>query len=493
MTNYEMEQAEYEALTNTPEARAVLGLPEWPPLPAAPVAPCFDPEWLPPVLRAMVEAVASNQNAPVDLPAIIGLGVSSACLCGRVSVRLKADWTEPAQLFLLGVMASGEGKTPCCTKMAGHLFAVQAEENKRRAKLIEADKAEMEVLQARKAAAVKKKETMEARRLAEEIAQFPMAHLMTRFTGGDATPEKLTEIMRDNDGATAILDDEGELFELLAGRYQDMPNLNPYLKGYSGGMPLTVERRNGSIIVDKPALSVMVLTQPCVVSTLRTEGRMRGKGLLARFLIACPEPVREYSPEPDIPPDVMCSYKHVVSRLLDVAPCEMTLSVDAREVFFAWRDEIRLRQWDDWNALQGDGYTAKLAGNTARLAANLCMWEGSGTVISAATMRNAVALARYFVGHMLHLIGTESGLTAPAKEALTLLMKKGQPVQKARELKRKLAERKLFHADGTADAALDELEKAGYIRREQEKGGGRPVLLVRLHPDLLPQKEVVDL
>lgn len=488
MTNYE--RAEYEALMNTPEAREVLDS-QWKPLPAAPVAPCLDPAWLPPVLRSMAEAVAANQNAPVDLPALIGLGVASACACGRVKVRLKPDWEEPAQLFLLGVMGSGEGKTPSFRKMAGRLFKVQAEENRRRLVSIEADKAEMEVLQARKAAAVKKKDKAAAREIAEEIARFPMARMMNRFTGGDVTPERLTEIMRDNDGATAILDDEGELFELLAGRYQDLPNLNPYLQGYSGGKPLTVERKSGSIIVEDPALAVLVLTQPYVMSTLLDEGRMRGKGLLARFLIACPEPVREYTAEPDLPAVVVREYEEAVSRLLGVPKTLLTLTPEAKTVFFDWREEVRSRQWEDWNAIQRDGYAAKMAGNTARLAACLCLWEGSE--MNAAIMRNAVALARYFVGHLLHLLGTESGLTAPAREALSLLVKRGQAVQKERDIKQKLTERKLFSSADVVDIALAELEKAGYIKREQAKGEGRPVLLVHLNPELLPQSEVVEL
>ena len=80
--------------------------------------------------------------------------------------------------------------------------------------------------------------------------------------------------MRDNDGSTSQLDDEGELFELLAGRYQELPNLNPWLKGYSGGVPFAMERKGGSTIVENPNLSVLVLAQHYILGELLDAKRM---------------------------------------------------------------------------------------------------------------------------------------------------------------------------------------------------------------------------
>lgn len=182
--------------------------------------------------------------------------IGSTCACVHVSVRLKPDWIEPAQLFRLGIVDSGEGKTPAFKQMAGLLFKMQAEENKRRVPFIEADKAEYAVYEMRKKTAISKKKAEEARKIGEEMAAFQlrMVRPVNRFIGGDVTPEKIIEIMRDNDGSTTQLDDECDLFELLAGRYQDLPNLNLWLKGYSGGVPLSMERRGGSVIVEKPSL-----------------------------------------------------------------------------------------------------------------------------------------------------------------------------------------------------------------------------------------------
>ena len=494
MSTYTEEIEQYNELVNTEEGKALLQETPWKPLPSAPVAPPLCTEWLPPVLSGMTEAIAANLSVPPDLPALIGLGVASACTCGRIGVQLKPDWYEPAQLFLLGILDSGEGKTPAFRHMAGQLFKYQAEVNKQRAIQIESDKAALDVLSTKKQAAIKSKDTKEARAIAEEIAEFPEVHLMNRFIGGDVTPERIAEIMRDNNGATAQLDDEGELFELLAGRYQELPNLNPWLKGYSGGVSLTMERKGGSTIVDNPNMSVLVLAQSYILGTLLDEKRMRGKGLLARFLIAAPEPIREYGEEPDLPSAVLHGYQEHIKELIALQPAILKLTPEARELFFAWRNEIRQRQWTDWAPLKRDGYSGKLAGNTARLACILRLWEDSDPYepIDAMLMKNAIALTRYFIGHMLHVIGAEGNLTEAAKETLALLIKNREPIQKERDLKRILRQRKLFSTDEAVGLAFDELERVGYLRRTQEQSGGRPSALIELHPDLIQDVQEVE-
>lgn len=323
MTNFEAEQSEYMALVDTEEGRAILGN-AWKPLPAAPVAPVLEPSLLPPILRDMAQAVAANQSTPIDLPAIIGLGVASACACGRLGIRLRDQWEEPAQLYLLCAMPSGSGKSPSFKAMSDLLFVEQAEENRRRTPQIKKDETAIRVLENKKQTAIKKNLTAEAQRLDDEILAHPPAHIMRRFISGNVTPERLLQIMQENEGATAILDDEGGMFDLLSGRYQDCPDVDPWLKAYSSTV-LTSERKGGSVIVDKPALAMTILTQPFVLQEAMQNGRFLGKGLMQRFLIAQPQPLREYENEPDIPAGVAEAYRKRVLQLLGVRLATLTL------------------------------------------------------------------------------------------------------------------------------------------------------------------------
>ena len=488
MTNYEFEQSQFEELLDTSEARKVMGFDQWKPLPSAPIAPLFHLAWLPNVLRDMVESVAANLSVPVDLPAIIGLGAASACGCGRVRVHIRDGWEEPCQLFAMCVMGSGEGKSPTFKRMTECLFRYQAQENQRREIQIALDGATVETLHAQKAQAIRKGHLNEAKDLARQIAQMPVTHPMRRFIGGDATPEAIPEIMQQNNGATAILDDEGELLELLAGRYQERPNLDAYLKGYTGST-LSITRRGRSVVVEHPALAVLLLVQPFLLGQVFTDGRMTGKGLVARFLISCPEPLREYGNEPVIPPDVISTYENALLAIANTQARTFTLSPEAYELFMAFRDEWRQRQWTDWEPLKRFDFIGKLSANAARMACVLALWESEDDVITAAQMRNATAMMRYFIGHILHLLGDSCTLSKQAQDALAVLIKLGQSTSKERELKRKLQQRKNFPTTESIDAALEELAKAGYLRRTKEIGSGHTAAVIELHPDLLQARE----
>lgn len=488
--DYRAEMQEYERLAAMPEVQQAFAQDKgWEPLPAAPVAPGFNPEWLPPVLSEFAGSVAANLSVPLDLPSIVGLGAASACSCGRAKVVIRPDWEEPCQLFLLVVMGSGEGKSPTFSRMTKPLFEKQAEENQRRAVQIAKDAAAIDTLTAKKAQAIKKGKVEEAQALAEEIAETPVMHPMRRFIGGDATPEAIPEVMKENDGATSILDDEGELLELLTGRYQDRPNLDPFLKGFTGGM-IDITRRGRSVVVNRAALSITLLAQPYILKTLLNDERMSGKGLLARFLISEPEPLREYpEEEPAVPETLAQKYNAMLARMMSMEPRTLHLSPEAREVFFSFRSEWRRRQWEDWEPLKAGDFIGKLAANTARLAGLLHLIGESGDEISAGTMRRAVEIMRYFVSHTLRLMDEGCQLSKPAQEVLQLLLKNGEPVQKERDLKRKLQQRKAFPNSDAVDAAFAELEKCGFIRKEREQGTGHTAGIVLIHPELLRKED----
>lgn len=488
--DYNSEMQEYERLAAMPEVQEAFSQDAaWEPLPSAPVAPGFDPEWLPPVLAEFAGSVAQNLSVPMDLPALVGLGAASACACGCAKVAIRPDWEEPCQLFLLVVMGSGEGKSPTFSRMTKPLFEKQAEENQRRQVQIAKDAAMVDTLAAKKAQAVKKGKVEEAQALAQEIAETPVMHPMRRFVGGDVTPEAIPEVMAENGGSTSILDDEGELLELLSGRYQERPNLDPLLKGYTGSV-LSITRRGRSVVVNHPALSVTLLAQPYILKTLLNDDRMSGKGLLARFLIAEPEPLREYpEDEPAVPESLAQKYNAMLSRMMHMEPKLLHLSPEAKDVFFGFRSEWRRRQWEDWEALKTGDFIGKLAANTARLAGLLHLMEDSGDEISAGTMRRAIEIMRYFIGHTLRLLDDGCKLSKPAQEVLQLLLKNAAPIQKERELKRRLQQRKAFPNSEAVDAAFAELEQHGYIRKQKEKGAGHTAAIILLHPELLKAQE----
>lgn len=484
MSTHNEELKQCAELLNTPEARQLMGAAEA--IPTRP--PDFLPEWLPEPLRGMCEALAANLSVPFDLPACIGLGVASACGCGKIRLNIRDEWTEQGQLYILVVMDSGSAKTPTFKKMTDLLFSTQAEENQRRAVQIKQDEAEIEVLKAEKADAIKKKNVARVREFAEKIAKFPAVYPIRRFIGSNVTPEAYPEIMQENDGATAILDDEGDLFELLAGRYQDAPTLDPFLKGYNGS-PLESHRRGRpSVVVPHANLSALILAQPYVVDGVFSDSRMVGKGLVPRFVIACPEPLREYGPEPPIPAKVKEDYNAAVRRMMGTQSRCYELSPEALRLFMAFRDERREKQFDEWEALRRFGFTGKMEANLARIACALKLWSGQhNDEITAEQMRNAISINRYFIGHILHLLGPAAKLSERARLVLEQLGK-GERITGERDFKRAMSKRKGFKNASAVDETIAELVAAGFIKRYSQQNGGRPSWYI----ELLTQKEAEE-
>lgn len=461
----------------------------WPCLPGPPVAPSFNPLWLPPVLRSMAQAVTENLSVPFDLPAMLGLGVASSCACGRVRVHVRDGWEEAAQLYLLGILDSGEGKSPAFGKMCSVLFEQQAEENQRRAVQIARDAAAIATLEAEKNKAIKKGHKTEAEDIAAQIAEYPVTYRLRRFIQGNVTPETIPDIMLENGGATALLDDEGELFEVLAGRYQDTPSLDPWLKGYTGTTPLESMRRGRCVTVNKPAMASMILSQPDTLNALMDNRRMSAKGFIGRFLISVPAPVMEYGKEPPIPPEVQKEYRSAVLRMYNLPSQIFSMTSEAFALFMAFRDEIRSKKWSEWEPLKRFEFIGKLPGTLARLAGVLHLWKDDRGDIGAATMREAEAILRYFIGHALHIVGgNKRELSEKAQEVLSFMMKQGVPAMiESEDVSQKLTKRKNFPTTEDVTYAIDELQRKGYTCRTFVNNGGRPVRWVVLHPDLLKE------
>lgn len=497
--NYQAEMNEYEALLDTPEAQAVLQAKEWPPLASVPVPPAFDPEWLPQVPRDMSDAVTRlrKRRIPFGMPALCALGASSACACGRVTIQVNHGWVEAPQLYLAGIAPPGAAKSPVIKAMTGRLIALQAEENRRSQIEIAREQAALSVLEAERAAFVKKKQRDEAADKAEEVERFKqtMRHPVSRFIEGNTTAEAVPQLMLENKGVS-VIDDEGTLFDMLTGgRYFDSPDTSPFVKGYDARQPLTCHRKGASIVVEKPAMSILTLVQPIIRDNIMKDPRLIGNGFAARFLFADFCMGGELGAEEAIPDKVRRAYNDRLEALYKLPDCTMTLTPEAWAVLDAWDDELigRGDAGGEWEAAENAGHLRKMKGTTARIAANIQLWKG-GERIDADSMRRAVEIARYFVLNLLCMFGAQVTMTAGAKQALDLLLKNGASSQRERDVKEALSRRKLFkRASGLYTASLDELEKGGYIRRVQKATSGRPVRYIAVHPDLLARKVVIDL
>jgi replicative DNA helicase len=389
--------------------------------------PRFPTYALPDWLRAFVEAQATATQTPVDLSAMLTLSVLAASCAKKVVVSLKEDYFEPVNIFTATALPSGTRKTTVFAAVTKPLEDYERSESRRagreNAKRRSAQRikeTQYKNLQGQAAGASGKEQeqfSQQAERLAAELADSAEL-LPTRLIADDCTPEKLATLLRDNAGRIAVMSAEGDVFELLAGRYSasNAPNFVVYLKGHAGDQ-LRIDRVGRTEFVNKPALTVGLAVQPDVIRGLAEKPGFRERGLLGRFLYALPANLlgrRDTNPPP-VPADVRNAYYENVSKLLSLSVREgadgeadariLALDPDALEALQRFEQWVE-PQLSEFGELGGmTDWAGKLVGVVGRIAGILQMASLAGssapweTPISRDTIERAICIAIYLIPH----------------------------------------------------------------------------------------------
>lgn len=429
-----------------------------------------------------------------DMAATAAIAVLSVCMQGKFKIRAKADWIEPVNTFVLDVMNPSERKSAVENAMLRPLNLFEAERNTQNSAAIESSKMQKRILERRQKvledqASKGKADAEEVRRIAEEIAGYKEMKPMKLYVD-DITTEKLTSVLAGNDGRAAILSTEGGIFDTLAGAYSKTVNIDVMLKGYSGDS-IRVDRigRNSESIMN-PALTVLLMVQPSVLSGLMQNGTFRGRGLTARFLYCIPASFvgkRRYRSEP-VPEEIYREYELCIRNLLeDECGKEaeiITLSdeADAMIEMFAERLEPELNRGYadivDW--------AGKLVGNIQRIAALLCRASirrshdfldvPEPLVVDGQTMSNAIKIGEYFIEHAkaaFMLMGADP-VISQSKKVVEVVKENGLTEFTRRDIMRLCRN---FKKAEDVQQVLTRLTDYGYIASKDDEsysGKGRP-------------------
>jgi replicative DNA helicase len=476
------------------------------------------PEWLAEFVQA--EAVATQ--TPLDLAGVLVLAVLAASAGGLVEVEIRPGWVEPTNLFVVCAMTPGSRKSAVykdVTRPLGHLerelVAGRADDVLRAE--VEREVAEQVADKAKDRAGKAKPNEDAANLLANAIAAAQQAKgievpIVPRLLADDATPEALASLLADQGGRIALLSPEGGVFDMMAGRYSSgsMPNLDVYLKGHAGD-PIRVDRKGRKPEhIERPAVTVGLTVQPDVLRLIADRPGFKGRGLLARFLWSLPTSTvgRRQVGAPPVPGDVAATYHanllHLARELLTTAkiaegagaPEAMILVLDdeAKSELLAFERELENRLHPETGDLAAiEGWAAKLAGATARIAALLYLAEdlqvGWVGPIPGASVRAAVRIARYLTGHALvafDAMGADPAL-ADARYVLEWITRTGADSFTARELFSAVP-RTRFPKMMDLHPALAMLETHGYIRQmaqpERKRAGRPPSPRYLVHPGI---------
>ena len=268
------------------------------PLGVAAEVPTFPVDALPGWLGDYVAAVATATQTPPDLAGMLALAVLATVAAGAVEVQPRPGWREPLCLFIAVGMDAGTRKSSVFAALTQpvadfeHQQATAAlpaiTETATLRRIADQAAATAEAAAGKAPASHQEEAKAEAIARAAEAANLVVPPI-PRWLVDDATPEALAGLLATY-GRIALLSPEGDVFDQMAGRYNQAagPNLGVYLKGHAGDL-LKVDRRGRPPeYVQRPCLTIGLTVQPEVLRGLASRPGFGGRGLLARFLYCLP-------------------------------------------------------------------------------------------------------------------------------------------------------------------------------------------------------------
>ena len=456
------------------------------------------PTWLlPRPLEAMTENLAEFTQTPEEMSALLTLGVLAAVLQRRYDVCVTPGWTEPLCLYCAAVAPPGERKSAVLSALTGPLRDYEAERQALEAADIARNRCERIMLEKNKAAAEsavsksrssleRENKRQEALDLAARLAEFSDMYEY-RLLADDATPEKLIDLMAEQNGCITLCSAEGGLFDAMRGRYDRNLNIDVYLKAHAGDA-VTVDRigRRGNRI-ERPRLTMLLTIQPDVLTGLMENPAFRGRGLCGRFLyVICRSKIgrRSSTPEP-VPESVLRDYRDLLYRLLSGDETgTMTLSPEADRVRCEYQDQIEKKLGDEWECTRDWG--GKLVGAAVRIAALLHCAHATDsplkTPIDPETMEAAARIADFFGAHAAAAYMT-MGASVGQEDARYLWhrIRRADADRISRRDLFAMCRTRFRHAEDMAPA-LKRLTDMGYIRETVIGTGGRPTNIIEINP-----------
>ena len=432
-----------------------------------------------------IVSVAESTQTTVDMAGALAISVLSTCLQCKYRVQGKADWLEPLNTYVLAVAAPSERKSAVLQAMLKPLNDYEVQYNRRNAALVENNKMQKKVLERRQKileeqAAKGKVEQSELQKIAQEVANFREIKPLQLYVD-DITTEKLVSVLAKNKGRAALISSEGGIFDTLAGIYTRNVNIDVMLKGYSGDTIRVDRIGRESESVMNPALTILLMAQPNVISDVMNNATFRGRGLTARFLYCMPisEVGRRKFKSNSVATDVYLEYERKIINLLEDKYSEkpeiIKLTVGAENLLESFSNELEPKLLNEFAEIAD--WVGKLVGNTLRIAGLLCrasvyraddfLSVPESLFIDEITMEKAIKLSRYFLNHAQAIFSVlpEDAMSKKAEKILKMIKTKG-----FREFDRREAMRNCRSFKKVADIqpVLDYLEDYGYIFAQPE-------------------------
>jgi putative DNA primase/helicase len=477
----------------------------------------MDPDILPSALAEYVADCAKRMRIPAEMiatPLMVAFGnVIGKKYC--VQPRSKdPTWIEYPNFWGASILPPAMLKSPSLN--AGMKFINELETTAQRvhakamAEWISEErirKLQIKILEGKAKKALNSGDKAEARKLLDEVEEIKPP-IRKRFVISDATPEARLEILCDNPNGILLLRDEldGHIAQLKKEGYENARAQE--LQFFDGHQDYTDDRiKRGSHIAEGPRMALYGNLQPAKVEKYLIDMHKGGSddGYLQRLLQLAIQPTipKEFDLEeskPDIAAEDKARHLFQAINSIPLERCQITRRIvptvlkfdpDAQLEFeeFLVSIENKLRSGDVSNAVLA-AHFGKYRGTLAKLALLIALADNPlATSISLNSYRQAESLLQFYSQHARRIYNVVARYDLASAYELLDRIKKSQlhdGFNPREDIHRR--EWPKLRSSGEIEAALELLEKHGYVKLFEEQTGGRPKRIVRIHPELIRQK-----
>jgi len=461
--------------------------------------PPFPTHVFPVWVRKFVEAESVATQTPPDLAGMLCLAAVASATARYVEVEVKVGWREPLNLYVISVLGSGNRKSAVSRDVTAPIEAEELRAVNAALLVIavayEKKRSLDQKLKSARSALTKGGNFDDVREAAEEASQL-IVPAVPRLLADDVTSEKLEMLLAEQGGRMAVFAAEGDVFDVLMGRYSSSsnPNIGVFNKAHPGETIRVDRVGRDTVIIDHPALTVGLAVQPAVVDGLAARKEFRGRGLLARFLYSLPLSTvgrRDVDPPP-LPDHIRSAYETNFTSLFQLRsagddnaydPHILRLDEDATSAINGFSEMVEHELGVGGSLADIKDWAGKLVGAVARIAANLHLADHPDddepwTIpIGTSVISRALELGLYLVPHALAafaLMGADPTV-ADAKHILKWIIANNQIEFTKRDLFNGVRGRLKKVAQLKPGLAL--LEEHDYIRErpvQKRQGAGRP-------------------
>lgn len=442
---------------------------------------------LPPILRDMVQAIATTTSTD---PAMAGTAILSAvsyCFSGVYQMSAKRDHTEPLVLDALTVAEPSFKKSPVISMVKRPYIQFAHDWNENNKQDIFKAQAERKLLES-KLLALEKKESVTADEIAKlqtDLSNIPPSNFR-RIVVDDITPESLVNQLEEN-GTLLMISDEAGMLGNFSGRYSNnIPNLDLLLKSWNGETYISDRATRASIVLKKPYMSICLACQPYVFDSMISNTAFRGSGLIARLVYCFPISnigSRRYDTQP-VPDEVVENYKKLIYKLLNDKftyhdDKELYLHFDGKaynEFVQYYNNYIEPRLLTDMAFCKDWG--GKYHGLILRLCGIIhcvkCVLNGENPVeirVNLDTFCNSIEIAEYYRNQAIYAysLGDVDIATVKAERVLNKIRSKRIQTIRQNDLHH-FCRCTLFKNAQDFIETIDMLEEYKYLRRVTSKG-----------------------